>query len=222
MNFIQTAAIIAALIAAAPFACAQNAGTWSASIGSTQITPSVTSGNLTAPSPPNTKIAINSDRQFTGALDYMVTDHFALHLPIGFGYHYDIDGAGSIAGVGVVADTKVLPITLLAQYRYFESNARFRPYLGAGLTYVKFFHTNGSALMNALTNPGGPPTGVSFQSKLAPMIQLGAIYYLSERWYLDASYSKTFLKTRGTLTTGQTIDVRLNPDTFCLQVGYTF
>ncbi len=203
-------------------ALAQKAGSFSASVGFTQISPSVNSGNLSAPSLPGTQVGINSNSQLTGAVNYMVSDNVALHLPIGFGFKHDVSGAGAIAGVGKLADTKALPITLIGQYRFMDANAAFRPYIGAGASYVKFYNTNGTGVLTAITNPGGPATGLSFESKLAPTIQLGGIFNLNEKWYVEASYSKTFITTRGTLSTGQTIDVKLDPSAYAFQVGYKF
>jgi outer membrane protein len=203
-------------------ALAQKAGSFSASIGATHIAPSVSSGNLSAPSLPNSKIDVNANTQITGAVNYMVTDSIAVHVPIGNGFKHDISGDGAIAGVGKLVETKALPITLIGQYRFLDANATFRPYLGAGLSYVRFYKEHGTGTLTALTNPGGPATGAKFDSKLAPTLQIGGIYNINDRWYLDASYAKTFLKTRATLTTGQTIDVTLNPNAYSLQVGYKF
>lgn len=189
-------------------ALAQKAGTFSASIGFTTIAPSVDSGNLSAPSLPNTKVDVNSNSQITGAVNYMVTDHLAIHVPLGFGFKHEISGAGAIAGVGKLVDAKALPITVIGQYRFLDANATFRPYVGAGLSYVKFYNEKG--------------TGVSFKSKLAPTLQIGGTYNINEKWYVDASYAKTFLKTRARLTTGQTIDVKLDPNAYSVQVGYKF
>ena len=218
--------LAAVLLTLGANAFAQSAGSWSASVGVTHMAPSVDSGNLTSiplhGTLPNTQVDVNSNTQLTGAVNYMATDHLALHLPLGTGLKHEISGAGAIAGVGKLIDAKALPITLIAQYRFMEANAVFRPYLGAGLSYVKFYKEKGTALLTALTNPGGAATGVSFESKLAPTFQLGGVFNLSEKWFLDASYCKTLLKTRATLTTGQTIDVRLNPSSYTLQVGYKF
>jgi outer membrane protein len=218
--------LAAALLSLGANAFAQSAGSWSASVGVTHIAPSVDSGNLTSTPQhgtfPNTQVDVNSNTQLTGAVNYMVTDHIGLHLPLGTGFKHEVSGAGSIAGVGKLVDTKALPITLIAQYRFMEANAVFRPYVGAGVSYVKFYNEKGTALLTALTNPGGAATGVSFESKLAPTFQLGGVFNLSEKWYLEACYAKTILKTRATLTTGQTIDVRLNPNSYTLQVGYKF
>ncbi len=212
----------AAALLSGPAAWAQKAGSFSASVGVTRITPSVSSENLTAPSLPNTKVDVSSDTQLTGSVNYMATDNIAVHIPLGYGFKHDITGDGSIAGVGKLAETKALPITAIAQYRFLDANATFRPYVGAGISYVRFYKEKGTGVLTAITDPGGPGTSVKFDSKFAPTFQLGAVFNLSEKWYLEASYSKTLLKTRGTLSTGQTIDVKLDPNAYTFQVGYNF
>ncbi|MFC5521310.1 OmpW/AlkL family protein [Polaromonas jejuensis] len=216
--------VAAALVASAAHALAQQAGTWSVSAGITHIAPSVDSDSLSSPSGtvPNAKVDVSSDSRLTAAVNYMATDNINLHLPLGFGFRHDLSGAGVLAGVGKLAETRALPITLIGQYRFFDANARFRPYLGAGLSYVKFYKERGTALLTALTNPGGAPTSVSFKSKLAPALQVGGVFNLNEKWFMEGSYTKTFLKTRGTLSTGHTIDVGLDPNCFTLQLGYKF
>ena len=218
-NFAMTALFAAC---ACGTVAAQSAGGISASIGFTQIAPDVTSGNLSAPSLPGSQVSVTNSTRLTGAVNYMLTDAVALHLPLGLGFKHSVSGAGAIAGVGKLADTKALPITLIAQYRFMDAKSAFRPYLGVGASYVKFYKTNGTGVLTGLTNPGGPATGASFKSKLAPTIQLGGIINLNEKWYLDLAYSKTFIKTRGTLTSGQTIDVKLDPNAYSFQVGYKF
>lgn len=213
---------LAALLACSIPAFAQKAGSWSASIGITQIAPDVTSGNLTAPSLPGTQADVLSNTQLTGGVNYSFTDNIVVHLPLGFGFKHKVVGDGAIAGVGTLATTKALPITLIGQYRFMEASATLRPYVGAGLSYVRFYKTKGTGVLTAITNPGGAATTLSFDSKFAPVIQLGATYNINEKWYLDASYTKTFLKTRGTLSTGQTLDSKLNPNGYTFQVGYKF
>ena len=44
----------------------------------------------------------------------------------------------------------------------------------------------------------------------------------SERFFLDLHYARTFLKTKTTLNSGQTIDTRLDPDIYTLSVGMRF
>lgn len=218
----QFTLLTAAVMGLSASAFAQKAGTISVSVGVTMLAPEVSSGNLSAPSLPNTQVDVNSNTQLTGAVNYMLTDNINIHVPLGLGFKHKVTGAGAIAGVGTIAETKALPITLLGQYRFLAAESKFRPYVGAGLTYAVFYKEKGTGVLTALTNPGGPATTVSFQSKIAPTIQLGGLFNFTEKWYVDASYTKTFLTTKGTLSTGQTIDVKLNPNGYTLQVGYKF
>ncbi len=223
MKLQQTSiALLITLSSAVGVSHAQHAGTWSASVGITKLAPDVSSGDLSAPSFIGTKVDVNSNTALTGALNYAYSDHWVVHLPLGLGFKHKVSGAGAIAGAGVIATTKALPITLVGQYRFSAPDALFRPYVGAGLTYANFYDETGTGTLTALTNPGGSATTVRFQDKLAPTIQLGATYNLNAKWYLDASYTKTLLKTRATLSTGQHIDVKLNPSGYTLQVGYKF
>ena len=68
-------------------------------------------------------------------------------------------GAGAIAGAGKLGEVKALPVTLLAQYRFGAPTAKFRPYLGAGPTYAKFYRERSTGTLSALT--AGSPTTLS-------------------------------------------------------------
>ena len=133
-----TAAAVA--LAACGLASAQTAGTWSARIGVTNLSPDVNSGNLSAPSFPNTKVDAKGNTQLSGGINYMLTDNLALDLPLATPFKHDLVGDGAIAGVGKLGSTKAIPATLLLQYRFNEPNAAFRPYVALGLTYAYLSH----------------------------------------------------------------------------------
>jgi outer membrane protein len=220
---IQTTSIAIALVLAAGAAQAQTAGTWMVRGGITNITPDVTSGNLSASSLPNTKIDSNGSTQLGGGITYMVDNHWAVDLPLATPFKHNLYGADAIAGAGKIGETKALPISLFAQYRFGEANAQFRPYIGGGPTYAKFYKEKGTAVLTAITGgSSSTPTTLSLESKLGLTVQAGATFALNERWFIDGMVAKTFVKTRGTLSTGQTIDVTLNPVTVAVAVGYKF
>lgn len=220
---IHAALVLVAGIAAAGAASAQSAGTWLGRVGATQIKPDVTSGDLTAPSFPGTKADIRSDTQPTAGLTYMVTDNISFDLPLAAGFKHDIMGAGAIANVGKIGEVKAMPATLLVQYRLFDANAAFRPYFGVGPTYAKFYKARSTAALTALTG-GTPanPTMLTVQSKWTASVQAGATYAVSGRWMIDAAVLKTALKTRTSLSTGQTLDATLDPWSFTVGLGYRF
>jgi outer membrane protein len=225
MNFrlLKLAAAISAAAMCASVAQAQSAGSIVVRGGATQIRPDVTSSDLTAPAPTGTKADIKAASQVSGGITYMLTDHVAIDLPLALPFEHEIVGDGAIAGVGKIGEVKVLPATLLAQYRFMPANAAVRPYVGGGLTYAKFFKARSTATLSGLTG-GTPanPTTLKVDSKLALSLQVGASVALNDRWSLDASLVHTFLKTRTTLSTGQTLDTKLDPNAISVAVGYRF
>jgi outer membrane protein len=213
----------AALATFAVATAAQPAGSIVLRGAVTQIAPDVLSGDLTAPSFAGTRADIKSDTQPTGGLTWMWTDNVSLDLPLSAGFKHDIVGDGAIAGVGKIAEVRALPITLLAQYRFFGAGADLRPYLGLGTTYAKFYKARSTAALSALTG-GTPanPTTISIESKWALTGQVGVGWRITPQWSLDANVTKTALKTRATLSTGQTLDATLDPWSYSVGIGYKF
>jgi outer membrane protein len=212
-----------ALCLAATTAQAQTAGTLMARLGAAQIKPVVTSGNLSAPSFAGSQVDLKADTQPEGGLTYMVNNHIAIDVPLTLGFKHDIVGAGTLAGAGRLGEVKALPVTLLVQYRFFDATNSFRPYVGAGPTYAKFYKARSTAALNGLTG-GSPanPTTLSVESKFSVSVQAGVSYMFTPNLFVDATVVKTPLKTRATLSTGQTVDVKLDPLTTGLALGYKF
>jgi len=219
---IALASCVAGLFASGA-ASAQSAGSWLVRAGAVRIDPKVDSGDLSAPAFPGTKADVDSSTQFGGGITYMWSDNVAIDLPLSMPFKHDINGAGAIAGVGKIGETKALPITLMGQYRFLEASSPFRPYVGAGITYAKFYKEKGTAALTALTGgTSSNPTTLKVDSKAAATIEVGASFTFNERWFVDATVLKTFLKTTTTLSTGQQLDIKLDPLTTAVFVGYRF
>jgi outer membrane protein len=213
----------AAMLALCAGAQAQSAGSWMLRAGATQITPHVSSGNLSAPSLPGSKADIEADTRLSGGVTWMATDNIAIDIPLALPFTHNINGAGAIQGVGKIGEVRSLPITAIVQYRFLEPTARFRPYVGAGPTYAKFYKERSTNTLSALTGgTPGTPTTLSIDSRLGLSLAVGGVFNVNDRWYVDAAVIKTFLKTRTTLSTGQTLDIKLDPVTLSFGVGYRF
>jgi outer membrane protein len=215
--------LIPALLACAAAAQAQSAGSLLIRGGATTITPNVSSGDLTAPSLAGTKSAIGSSTRLSGGITYMLDNNIAIDLPLAVPFEHDITGDGAIAGAGKIGTVKALPATLLVQWRFMEPNAAVRPYIGAGLTYAAFYGARSTSTLTALTG-GTPanPTTLSVESKWAASVQLGASIQLTGGWFVDANYTYTPLSTRTSLSSGQTLDAKLDPSSVSLTVGIKF
>lgn len=212
-----------ALMGAFSGAWAQSPG-WLIQGGITQISPSVSSGALSAPSPSGTTVGVGSDTQPTAQLTYVYNDHWSVAVPLGLGFKHKLYGTGEISRTGQIGTVTALPITVFGQYRFGEASAKFRPYGMLGLSYVYFHDAQGSAALNGLNpiNPTGGSTGLKVSSKFAPSAGLGMFIRIDDRWFVDVSYAKTFLKTTTTLSTGQSIDTTLNPGIATLGLGMRF
>ena len=224
LKFLAVAA--AALMAGSVFA--QSAGTWMVRAGATTVAPVGPSENLSAPSlyilgsSTGSQTNSASSTQLAGGISYMLTDNVALDLPLAMPFHHKLYGAGALEGVGQIGEVQALPMTIFLQYRFLEAKAKFRPYVGLGATYAYFFKEQGSGTLTALTNPGGSPTKLSVESKFTLTPEIGATLALDEKWFMDVFYSKSSLKTRTTLSTGQTVDAALNPASYGIAIGCKF
>lgn len=214
--------VAAGALAVAGGAAAQSKGQFAVSVGATQIKPDVTSGAISAPALPNSIGDVEKDTQPMATITYGLTDNISVETAIGTPYKHKIYGAGAIAAGGQLGTVEALPAIALVQYRFFEPNARFRPYVGVGVTYAIFQKETGSFRMTALTNPGGPATTFSIDNKWTVSGQVGATFALNEKWFLNAAWIKTKLRTDVHFSTGQNQHMKLDPDSYIATVGYRF
>lgn len=215
-------ALAVSLLAACGAASAQSAGSWLFKAGINNIDPKVSSGDLSPPSLPGTHIDVRSATSLILTAAYMVTDAVSVEFYAGLPYKHEVVGAGAIQGVGKLGTIKQVSPTIFGQYRFLAASAPFRPYVGIGLTYAYFYGGEGSGTLTALTNPGGPPTRLSASAAFGVSPQIGATFKLNDRWFVDASLIKTYVRNKNTLSTGQTIDTKLDPVSAGLSIGYRY
>lgn len=212
----------AVLASASAGAMAQEAGSIMVKAGYAYFDPSVTSDNLTAPSLPNTKINVGAAGTLLLTGTYMFTDNIAAEFYGGIPLKHAIYGAGAIQGVGVIGTVKQLPPTLFVQYHFLGANEAFRPYVGLGASFVHFQGETGSAVLTAITNPGGSPTTFKVKDTWGATPQMGFTAWFNKQWYIDFSANKSYVKTTTTLSTGQSVVTKLNPLVTQFSVGYRF
>ena len=202
---------------------AQSAGSFVVRLGAGTIMPNVESGTLSAPSLPNTRVDIKKASQLVGGVTYMITDNWSIDLPLGLPFKHEVVGAGAIDGVGTLATVKALPVTLVGQYRLGTASDKVRPYLGVGAVYAKYSDSKGTTALNALTG-GTPstPTVMNMDNRAGALAQIGVNVKVMGKWSVDLCVDKIQLKTTGHLSTGQNIDVKLNPTAVFAAVGYSF
>jgi outer membrane protein len=147
-------------------------------------------------------------------LTYFFNDNIAVELFCCFAKH-DLDAAGSIKGLGKLADTWIFPPALTAQY-HFNSGGKFRPYVGAGVQYIAFFDEGTG--QNALG-----ATSVNIDNAWGFTLQAGLDLSIGNGWFLNADVKKTWLDTDiAWAGTGVTASANLDPLIISAGVGYRF
>jgi outer membrane protein len=152
----------------------------------------------------------------------MITDDISVEALGGLPYKHDIIGTGSVQGVGKIGSIHQISPTVLLQYRFMPADAPFRPYVGAGPTFAKFYGSKGSAALTGVTNPGGPATTIGGDTEWGATTEVGMSYKIDKHWFVDAAVLKTFINTKAQLSTGQTTKARLNPVAINASIGYAF
>lgn len=155
------------LAALAPVAQADDfnrAGTWSVGVGAHQVDPDTDRGASFS----------NSVRPSISG-EYFFRDNWGVALDVVAPSKHDI-GAD---GFGRVASTKVFMPTASVKY-HFETNSKFRPYVGLGVAYVDFSDTH----FDANTGLGG--LGVKISDRFAPAATVGLDYRVGQNGAIRA------------------------------------
>jgi len=163
---------------------------------------------------PGANAEVNDEVIPAATLTYFFNDNFSLELFCCFAKP-SIDGKGTIAGLGQIADSWIFPPALTAQY-HFNSGGKWRPYVGAGVQYIAFFDEGtGQNRLNA--------TSVSIDDALGFTLQAGLDLSIGNGWFLNADVKKTWINTDITWNgTPVTASADIDPVIISAGLGYRF
>jgi outer membrane protein len=181
---------------------------------------------------PNTGAGVSSADTGGFTVGYFVTDHIAAEFEFGIPPEFDVNGTGLLSRYGKLGTIKEWSPALIFKYFFQAPQAKFRPYIGIGVTRTSFSDakiTNSDFETNAL----GGPTTAEASTVWAPVFNIGFTYAFAEHWFAGFSVSFIPQKTTGTFTTQSQTPVgtltrtaesklTLNPIITYLRVGYRF
>ncbi|OGI41135.1 MAG: hypothetical protein A2140_02535 [Candidatus Muproteobacteria bacterium RBG_16_62_13] len=214
---VTPALLLAGLTVAAP-ALALEQGDWLVRGRLIHVAPNDSSGAVSTL--PGSGVAVGSDSTLELDFTYMLSPNLGLELILGTTKH-DLKGKGSIAALGKIGESGVLPPTLSLQY-HFAPKASVRPYAGVGVNYTLFYGAESSA---ALDSALGGATGIKLGDSFGLAAQAGLDVSLSKDWFMNFDLKYIQIDTKATLTTGgttRTVNVDINPWVFGVGVGTRF
>ena len=235
---------IAAVSVAAAFAApamAQTAGSNVFNVGWFHFTPQDSSDPLRIVNPPVTIAgsgATISNADTLGlAFSHFFTDNFVLTADMGVPPTFHLNGTGTLESVGELGKAKQWSPALVAKWYFGDGNSKFRPFVGAGVSYVWYSDielTNQFQRAISARLTGGAITtarsSADLSSSWAPILNAGAVYNIDKNWSIGLSVSYLSLKTDADITTTlpsgaqvrSATSLTINPIVTFLSVGYTF
>ncbi|HTC45039.1 MAG TPA: OmpW family outer membrane protein [Steroidobacteraceae bacterium] len=121
-----------------------------------------------------------------------------------------------------IATARWLAPSLLAKYYFFSPDAMFRPYVGVGVNYTRFYSRQ---VTQAGDEISGGPTSLSLPSSVGPVGNVGLSIQPLNRMVVILSASKSWVNSRLITDTDgvlRTSHVEFNPLAVILAVGYQF
>ena len=152
-------------------------------------------------------------------ITYMWTPHWGTELILGTTQH-TVDGSGTLASLGGIIDTNVLPPTLTLQY-HFKPNSNIRPYAGVGVNYTAFYDEKVTGGLDAAN------AKVKIDNSWGLAFQAGVDVDINKDWfvnfdvkYIDIDTTAHFKNTA--VAARASVDVDLQPWVFGIGIGTTF
>lgn len=121
-----------------------------------------------------------------------------------------------------VATAKWLSPSVLAEYSFFDEGSTWRPYVGLGVNYTKFYDRNSTPAGDAAN---GGPTSISLSRSLGPAATVGIAYKIDRNWNVYGSYSLARVNSNYVSNTSgieRKTNIHFNPSAFVVAVGYSF
>ncbi len=143
-------------------------------------------------------------------VSYFFTENIAAELILGTTYS-KIYGKGSIAGLGEVGKTWLLPPTLTLQYHFTDFGA-FKPYVGAGVNYTVFYNQSGKSAES-----------LDVKNTFGVALQAGFDYMFDKHWGANVDVKKIFLRPDFDATVGgANVSGKAKLDPWLVGAGITY
>jgi len=160
---------------------------------------------------PGANAETNNNKALIVEVGYRVTPNWSMGFTFGTPPEATLKGTGTAKSFGSFGKAKYGPSLLSLQYQFNEDSA-FRPYVGAGVSYMYIF-----------SSKDGSVQGLDVKNAWGFQIQAGAEYWITKEYGLFLDVKKFALNTEATGTmNGAPVKAEIDLDPLVLQTGLVF
>ncbi|MGE5622681.1 MAG: OmpW/AlkL family protein [Bacillota bacterium] len=207
MKKTAVALVVAALGLIAGEAMAQQQSPWLVRVRAVNIDPANKSDANAGAGLPANDITVSSKVIPEVDISYFVTPNIAAELILTYPQKHDVS-VGALGGK--IGTFKHLPPTLTLQY-HFTPEAKFSPYVGAGVNYTNISSVdlgNGAITLD--------------RNSFGLALQAGVDFKLDKNWSINLDVKKVQIRSDVYLNGGKISNVQVDPLLVGVGVGYRF
>ena len=204
--------------------------------GVVALFPNDDSTELAGPmTPPGVLVDVQDSSGIAGSFTRFFSDRFGAEVLVGLPIELEVEGSGSLAGIGEVSSAEILAPTLLLNYYFSSPQQAFRPYVALAVNYTEFNDAKSTATLNGLLSG---ETQVSLDSSTGLGAFAGFNYNIRKNFYISGLLGYVDVDSTATLRTDtvvlvsgspvslgvveRTIDIELDPTVTMLTAGFSF
>lgn len=217
-SLLATAIVLAAATVSTQ-AMAYQKGDWVVRFGATSVSPDDSSSNLVVGgSDLGLGVTVDSNTQLGLNLAYFFTDRWNVEVLAATPFTHDVDfGVADPLGTGdKLGEVTHLPPTVTANYYFGAADAKFQPYVGAGINYTIFFDEEFTS-----ANDAAGLADLDLDSSFGLSAQVGFDYAIDEKWHVNASARWIDIDTDASFNLGGTpgsVSVDIDPWVYTLSL----
>ncbi|MFT5757940.1 MAG: outer membrane protein [Alteromonadaceae bacterium] len=221
---ILTLSVLSALVLS-PVAIANQAGDIIVRGGITTVVPdSGKTAILLNGADSTMSLTVDDNTQLGLNFVYFYNSNWAIELLAATPFTHDvtIQDKNSVLGVdgALLGKATQLPPTLSALY-YFNTNSKFKPYVGLGVNYTIFFDEKFEPAPTSLGL-----TNLELDGSFGLSAQIGVDYQLTNKWHVNASVRYIDIQSDASFDVGgQNIgkaEIDVDPMVYSIMLGYKF
>lgn len=163
--------------------------------------------------PPGADVDVDDATTLLLTYERALTPNIGVEIALGIPPKLEATGAGTVAFLGKVLETRIVAPTLFANYHFGTPGDALRPYLGVGINYTKFTRIESTLAPN-----------VEMGDSWGLAVQAGLDYAITPNWGLFGSVARIDVESKvvasGATVIRTTVDFR--PIVYSIGVSYRF